>query len=161
MQRKIRPRAGLRPLPFAGSSHRRIQKRGPRIQSVQKETGLHQEYGLVASVFLNRLAQNMRLQSDPTIIYGLVGGKGRLSRPIRLSEIKQKTAYNTYQIAGLPPTPITNPGRDAIAAVLRPPESPYFYFVADGKGGHVFAKNLKEHEENVRRWRLISKRQKQ
>ena len=128
---------------------------------VQKETGLHQEYGLVASVFLNRLAQNMRLQSDPTIIYGLVGGKGRLNRAIRLSEIKQKTAYNTYQIAGLPPTPITNPGRDAIAAVLRPPESPYFYFVADGKGGHVFAKNLKEHEENVRHWRLISKRQKQ
>lgn len=128
---------------------------------VQKETGLHQEYGLVASVFLNRLAQNMRLQSDPTIIYGLIGGKGRLNRPIRLSEIKQKTAYNTYQIAGLPPTPISNPGKAAIKAVLQSPQSPYFYFVADGKGGHVFAKNLKEHEENVKNWRVFLKNQKQ
>lgn len=128
---------------------------------VQKETAIADEYRLVASVFLNRLKQNMRLQSDPTIIYGLVGGAGSLKRPIRKSEIKQKTAHNTYQILGLPPTPITNPGAAAIQAVLLPASSPYYYFVADGTGGHVFAETLSEHEANVRVWRHIRAQQKQ
>ncbi len=122
---------------------------------VQKETGRDDEYGLVASVFLNRLDANMRLQSDPTIIYGLVGGQGTLHRPIRLSELNSKTAYNTYKIDGLPPTPIANPGVMALLAVLHFPQTPYFYFVADGKGGHLFAKTLAEHEKNVQRWRRI------
>ena len=102
---------------------------------------------------------NMRLQSDPTIIYGLVGGAGSLNRPIRRSEIRQKTDYNTYQINGLPPTPISNPGRAAIQAVLTPVTSPYYYFVADGTGGHAFAETLSEHEANVRVWRQIRARQ--
>ena len=123
---------------------------------VQKETGKDEEYGLVASVFLNRLEKNMRLQSDPTIIYGLVGGAGSLNRPIRRSEIRKKTEYNTYQINGLPPTPISNPGLAALQAVLKPVASPYYYFVADGTGGHAFAETLSEHEENVRVWRKIS-----
>ncbi len=106
-------------------------------------------------MFHNRLLQNIRLQSDPTIIYGIAGGKGKLDRPIRRSDIDAKTAYNTYQIDGLPPTPIANPGRDAIAAVLNPANVEDLYFVADGTGGHVFAETLAEHNKNVRTWRKI------
>ena len=101
----------------------------------------------------------MRLQSDPTIIYGIVGGKGKLGRPIRRSEIDTKTAYNTYQIDGLPPTPIANPGRLAIEAVLQPDISEELYFVADGKGGHVFSKTLAEHQANVRQYRKFEREQ--
>jgi UPF0755 protein len=115
----------------------------------------------VAAAFTNRLRKNMRLQSDPTIIYGLVGGKGALGRPIRRSEIRRNTPYNTYRINGLPPTPIANPGRASIAAVLNPADSKALYFVADGTGGHVFAETLEAHNKNVRRWREIEKQRKQ
>lgn len=127
---------------------------------VERETGVASERALVAAVFINRLKKNMRLQSDPTIIYGLVGGKGALGRPIRRSEIRRKTPYNTYRINGLPPTPIANPGRASIAAVLNPADSKALYFVADGTGGHVFAETLAAHNANVRRWRQIEKQQK-
>jgi UPF0755 protein len=122
---------------------------------VEKETSRPAERPRVAGVFVNRLKRSMRLQSDPTIIYGLVGGKGRLDRPISRDDISQKTAYNTYRINGLPPTPIANPGREAIRAVLNPAETEDVYFVADGTGGHVFSKTLSEHSEKVKEWRKI------
>jgi UPF0755 protein len=122
---------------------------------VEKETSRPAERARVAGVFVNRLKRSMRLQSDPTIIYGLVGGKGRLERPISRDDIAQKTAYNTYRINGLPPTPIANPGREAIRAVLNPAETEDVYFVADGSGGHVFSRTLTEHSENVKEWRKI------
>lgn len=127
---------------------------------VEKETGLASERGKVAGVFVNRLAKKIRLQSDPTIIYGIVGGKGILDRPIRKSDIAKKTPYNTYQIDGLPPTPIANPGIDALKAVLQPVKTDALYFVADGTGGHAFAKTLKEHRANVRKWRKIERERK-
>lgn len=100
----------------------------------------------------------MRLQSDPTIIYGLFGGQGKPSdRPIYRSDLDKKTPYNTYLIDGLPPTPIANPGRAALEAVANPSQTDELYFVADGTGGHVFAKTLKEHNENVARWRKIER----
>jgi UPF0755 protein len=122
---------------------------------VEKETGVAEERPRVAAVFLNRLKKGMRLQSDPTIIYGIVGGKGKLGRAITRSDIQRKSRYNTYHIKALPPTPIANPGKDAIMAVLNPVWSEDLFFVADGTGGHVFSKTLKEHEENVRKWREI------
>ena len=125
---------------------------------VEKETGVAAERALVASVFINRLNKNMRLQSDPTIIYGLKKGQV-LGRPIRKSEIKKPTAYNTYVIRGLPPTPIANPGRHALAATLNPAKTDYLYFVADGTGGHVFAKTLSAHNKNVENWRRMRSRQ--
>jgi UPF0755 protein len=124
---------------------------------VEKETGRNDERARVAAVFLNRLRQKMRLQSDPTIVYGLSGGKSVWTRPILRSEIGRKTAHNTYQIDGLPPTPICNPGRAAIAAVLNPADTKDLYFVADGGGGHLFAETLKEHNANVQKWREIEK----
>lgn len=126
---------------------------------VEKETGKADERPRVASVFINRLKKGMRLQSDPTIIYGIFGGKGKpKDRPIYRSDIDKKTDYNTYQIDGLPPTPISNPGRAALEAVANPSRTEDLFFVADGTGGHVFAKTLKEHEANVTRWRAIEKR---
>ena len=125
---------------------------------VEKETGVASERALVASVFINRLNKNMRLQSDPTIIYGLKKGQV-LGRPIRKSEIQKPTAYNTYVIRGLPPTPIANPGRHALAATLNPAKTDYLYFVADGKGGHVFAKTLSAHNKNVENWRRMRSKQ--
>lgn len=123
---------------------------------VEKETGIAAERPHVASVFVNRLNQGMRLQSDPTIIYGLFGGLGKPSdRPIYKSDIEKPTPYNTYIINGLPPTPIANPGRAALEAVANPLATKDIYFVADGSGGHVFAQTLKEHNENVRKWRGI------
>jgi UPF0755 protein len=123
---------------------------------VEKETGLADERAHVASVFLNRLGKNMRLQSDPTIIYGLFGGDGKPSdRPIYQSDLKKETPYNTYIIKGLPPTPIANPGKDALEAVANPWKSQDLYFVADGSGGHVFAATLEDHNANVKRWRKI------
>ncbi|MDO8838247.1 MAG: endolytic transglycosylase MltG [Parvibaculum sp.] len=124
---------------------------------VEKETGVASERPRVAAVFVNRLRKPMRLQSDPTIIYGLVGGKGALGRPIRRSEIDRPTAYNTYQIDGLPPTPIANPGRASIEAVLNPPVTDEYYFVADGTGGHVFSRTLAEHQRRVLEWRRIER----
>ena len=122
---------------------------------VEKETGVPEERPRVASVFVNRLRKRMRLQTDPTVIYGITLGKGPLDRPIRRSDLNAKTPYNTYQIDGLPPTPIANPGRAAIEAVLNPAQTDDLYFVADGTGGHVFAKTLAEHNKNVRAWRKI------
>ena len=124
---------------------------------VEKETGRNDERDRVAAVFLNRLRQNMRLQSDPTILYGLFGGKVAWGRPIQKTDIGQKTSHNTYQIDGLPPTPICNPGRRSIEAVLQPRETKELYFVADGNGGHVFAETLKDHNANVQKWRLVEK----
>lgn len=122
---------------------------------VEKETGRADERDRVAGVFINRLRRGMRLQSDPTIVYGVTLGKGSLGRPILRSEIKQKTAYNTYHINGLPPTPICNPGRAAIEAVLRPATTNDLYFVADGSGGHAFATSLSGHQRNVQQWRRV------
>ncbi|MBT9368458.1 endolytic transglycosylase MltG [Rhizobium sp. CSW-27] len=123
---------------------------------VEKETGKDDERAHVASVFINRLNKGMRLQSDPTIIYGLFGGAGKpADRPIYKSDLDKQTPYNTYQIKGLPPTPIANPGRAALEAVANPWRTKDLYFVADGTGGHVFAATLDEHNANVRRWRKI------
>lgn len=125
---------------------------------VEKETGIASERPRVAAVFVNRLRRSMRLQSDPTIIYGLTGGKGLLGRPIRRSELDRVTPYNTYQVDGLPPTPICNPGRASIEAVLNPPPTGDLYFVANGTGGHAFSSSLNEHQRNVGRWRQIEKK---
>ncbi|MEQ1524691.1 MAG: endolytic transglycosylase MltG, partial [Aestuariivirga sp.] len=122
---------------------------------VEKETAIPEERPLIASVFHNRLKQGMRLQSDPTIIYGLVGGKGKLDRGLTKDDVASDTAYNTYKIDGLPPGPIANPGRASLEAVLNPPDTGYLYFVADGSGGHAFAKTLEEHNANVAKWRAI------
>ena len=122
---------------------------------VEKETGKPEERTRVAAVFVNRLKQKMKLQSDPTIIYGLVGGKGTLGRPIMKSEIEQPTPYNTYVIDGLPPGPIANPGRAALEAAANPARTRELYFVADGTGGHVFAETYEQHQKNVARLRSI------
>ena len=123
---------------------------------VEKETGKASERPRVAAVFINRLRQGIRLQSDPTIIYGITQGRP-LGRGIRASELAAATPYNTYAINGLPPTPIANPGRAAIAAVLDPPQTTELFFVADGTGGHVFASTLAEHNANVAKWRQIER----
>ena len=123
---------------------------------VEKETGVGMERGMVAGVFTNRLRKGMKLQSDPTIIYGITQGEP-LGRRIRRSEIDRQTDWNTYQIPALPKTPICNPGKDAILAVLNPDETDALFFVADGTGGHAFAKTLREHERNVAKWRKIQR----
>jgi UPF0755 protein len=127
---------------------------------VEKETGKPEERTRVAAVFVNRLKQKMRLQSDPTIIYGLVGGKGTLGRPIMKSEIDQPTPYNTYQIDGLPPGPIGNPGRASLEAAANPARTRELYFVADGTGGHAFAETYEQHQKNVTRLRVMETDQK-
>ncbi|HTV67690.1 MAG TPA: endolytic transglycosylase MltG [Rhizobiaceae bacterium] len=127
---------------------------------VEKETGKGDERSRVAAVFINRLKKGMRLQSDPTIIYGIFGGKGKPSdRPIYQSDIQKLTPYNTYVIDGLPPTPIAVPGRASLEAVANPSRTNDLYFVADGTGGHVFAETLDEHNENVARYRAFEKKQ--
>lgn len=126
---------------------------------VEKETGVPEERARVASVFLNRLAQGMKLQTDPTVIYGLTKGQGVLGRGLRRSELRSNTPYNTYVIDGLPPGPIANPGRSAIEAALNPEKTEYLFFVADGTGGHVFAETLAEHNKNVEKWRAIEAEQ--
>ena len=122
---------------------------------VEKETGRPDERSRVAAVFINRLKNKMRLQSDPTIIYGLTGGKGSLGRPIKKSEIEQATPYNTYVIDGLPPGPIANPGKASLEAVANPARTKDLYFVADGSGGHVFSETYDQHQKNVARLRAI------
>ncbi len=122
---------------------------------VEKETGKPEERTRVAAVFVNRLRSKMKLQSDPTIIYGLVGGKGSLGRPIQRSEIEQPTPYNTYVIDGLPPGPIANPGRASLEAAANPARTKELYFVADGTGGHAFADTYEQHQKNVARLRAL------
>jgi len=122
---------------------------------VEKETGRPDERSRVAAVFINRLKNKMRLQSDPTIIYGLTGGKGALGRPILKSEIEQPTPYNTYVIDGLPPGPIANPGRASLEAAANPARTKELYFVADGTGGHVFSDSYDAHQKNVAKLRGI------
>jgi UPF0755 protein len=124
---------------------------------VEKETGKPEERTRVAAVFTNRLKTKMRLQSDPTIIYGLTGGKGALGRPILRSEIDQATPYNTYVIDGLPPGPIANPGRASLEAAANPARTKELYFVADGTGGHAFADNYAEHQKNVAKLRALER----
>ena len=122
---------------------------------IEKETGVAEEREQVASVFVNRLNQGMRLQTDPTVIYGITKGEGVLGRGLRRSELRAETPWNTYVIDGLPPTPIANPGRASLMAAAQPAETDFIFFVADGTGGHAFAVTLAEHNENVARWRQI------
>ena len=124
---------------------------------VEKETGKADERPRVAGVFVNRLQKHMRLESDPTIVYGLVFGKGTLGHPITKDELNRPTAYNTYLIDGLPPGPISNPGKASLEAVANPVRSKDLYFVADGTGGHVFAETFDQHQKNVAHWRQIEK----
>jgi UPF0755 protein len=122
---------------------------------IEKETSVPDEHPQVASVFVNRLNRGMRLQTDPTVIYGITKGEGVLGRGLRQSELRAATPWNTYVIEGLPPTPIANPGKAAIEAALNPDTTEYIFFVADGTGGHAFATNLDDHNRNVARWREI------
>jgi len=124
---------------------------------VERETGIKAERPQVAAVFVNRLRLGMRLQSDPTVIYGLSDAMGVLDRPISRADLETAHRWNTYVIDGLPPTPIANPGRASLEAVLHPADSDALYFVADGSGGHVFAKSLEEHNRNVANWRKVEK----
>ena len=126
---------------------------------VEKETGKADERPRVAAVFVNRLNKRMRLQSDPTIIYGLMGGKGPLGRPLLRTEMDEPNPYNTYLIDGLPPGPIANPGRASLEATAHPARTRDLYFVADGTGGHVFSESLDQHAKNVARWREVEKQQ--
>jgi len=122
---------------------------------IEKETGVADERYTVASVFTNRLRRGMKLQTDPTVIYGITRGQGTLGRGLRQSELRRETPWNTYVIEGLPPTPIANPGMASIEAALNPDETPFIFFVADGTGGHAFAETLDEHNRNVAKWRAI------
>jgi UPF0755 protein len=124
---------------------------------IEKETSIPEERGTVASVFVNRLREGMRLQTDPTVIYGVTEGRGVLGRGLRRSELQRATPWNTYVISGLPPTPIANPGLESLRAAVSPEETDLLFFVADGTGGHVFARTLAEHNENVARWREIER----
>jgi len=122
---------------------------------IEKETSVPDERRQVSSVFVNRLNRGMRLQTDPTVIYGVTNGRGVLGRGIRQSELRDENPWNTYVIDGLPPTPIANPGRAAIEAAVNPDTTPYVFFVADGTGGHAFSETLEEHNRNVAIWRQI------
>ena len=124
---------------------------------IEKETGIPTERRQVASVFVNRLNQGMRLQTDPTVVYGVTNGNGVLGRGLRQSELQSDSPYNTYKIAGLPPGPIANPGLASLQAAVNPDDTPYIFFVADGTGGHAFAVTLADHNANVAKWREIER----
>ncbi len=146
------------------------KKRGPNLSIetsqealilasiLEKETGQSTERYKISGVFHNRLRLGMRLQSDPTVAYALTMGKVKLERPINYSDLKFDSPYNTYLYKGLPPRPITNPGRAAIEAALHPEQTNFLYFVANGKGGHNFASTLFKHNQNVLKWRRIKKK---
>jgi UPF0755 protein len=138
-----------------GLPYRNVSQALAMASIVEKETALPAERPHVASVYLNRLRKGMRLESDPTIIYGMTKGRP-LGRSLTHAEVIDPTPYNTYVITGLPPTPIANPGRAAIEAALHPTDSNDLFFVADGTGGHVFAESFEEHTKNVARWRQIA-----
>jgi UPF0755 protein len=125
---------------------------------VERETAVPAERPRIAAVYINRLRQHMRLESDPTTIYGISRGRP-LGRGLTMTELVTATPYNTYRIDGLPPGPIANPGRDALAAVLNPPSTTELFFVANGQGGHVFASTYEEHQRHVARWRAIERAQ--
>ncbi|MFT6426569.1 MAG: UPF0755 protein [Celeribacter sp.] len=124
---------------------------------IEKETGIPTERRQVASVFVNRLNQGMRLQTDPTVVYGVTNGNGVLGRGLRQSELQSDSPYNTYKIAALPPGPIANPGLASLQAAVNPDDTPYIFFVADGTGGHAFAVTLADHNANVAKWREIER----
>ena len=122
---------------------------------IEKETGISAERRIIASVLINRITKGMRLQVDPTVIYGLTKGKGKLGRPLISRDLKTASDYNTYLLSGLPKGPICNPGKDSILAASKPEKTNFLYFVADGEGGHLFSENLSEHNKNVKRWKEI------
>ncbi len=124
---------------------------------VEKETGVPEERGLVASVFINRLKKGMKLQTDPTVIYALTNGKHELGRLLTRKDLKIDNPFNTYKYYGLPPAPICNPGRESLEAAAHPEKSSFIYFVASGDGGHNFATSLNEHNNNVRKWKKNQK----
>ena len=124
---------------------------------IEKETSIDSERGHIASVFFNRLKSKMRLQSDPTVIYFLSEKTGIFKRKLWSNDLKKQDAYNTYVVYGLPPAPISNPGKASIAAVLNPDDTKDLYFVANGKGGHSFSQTYQEHQERVNEWRRIKK----
>lgn len=136
-----------------GLPYRNINDMMTMASIIEKETAVPEERAVVASVFVNRLNKKMRLQTDPTVIYALTEGEFELNRPLRKNDLNVDSPYNTYRNYGLPPHPICNPGVEAIEAAAHPEKSAYLYFVADGKGGHNFAKSLKEHNRNVQKWK--------
>ena len=124
---------------------------------IEKETSIENERGLVASVFINRLVKRMRLQTDPTVIYALTHGQKDLGRLLTRKDLLIDNPYNTYKYYGLPPTPICNPGKASLEAAANPEVSNYLYFVANGEGGHNFSSSLKEHNNNVQKWKKSQK----
>lgn len=153
MERAVEAAWGARPLDFPLKTPAEMVT---LASIVEKETGIAGERPRVAAVFLNRLKKGMRLQSDPTVIYGITGG-GPLARPLSRTDLDTATPFNTYAVDGLPPGPIANPGREALRAVVTPASGQDLYFVADGTGGHLFAETLDEHNRNVARWRKIER----